>query len=110
VFYVFMAHQQSCHICTLCLLIILQPLKKLAHKDRITAICLSGEHICGGHLRLSPAERGEGKTVALTVLRGRGRRQRKMQSLVALELLDLLARSHIPQQNAVVVLSISPAA
>jgi hypothetical protein len=57
-------------------------------------------------------ERGEGvgKTVTLTVLRGRWRRQRKMQSPVSLELLEVLARSHIPQPNAVVVIILSAAA
>ncbi len=34
----------------------------------------------------------------------------KMQSPVSLELLELLARSHIPQPDAVVVLTIIPAA
>jgi hypothetical protein len=55
-------------------------------------------------LRLSPAERGEGvgKTVTVTVDRAELATFRKMWSPVALELLDLLARAHIPQPNAVV--------
>ena len=55
-------------------------------------------------LRLSPAERGKGvgKTVTLTVDRAKLATFRKMWSPVALELLELLARAHIPQPNAVV--------
>jgi len=49
-------------------------------------------------LRLSPGEGGKDGTLG------------KMQSPVALELLELLARSHIPQPDAVVVLKITPAA
>ena len=44
------------------------------------------------NLRLSPGEGGKDGTLG------------KMQSPVALELLELLARSHIPQPDAVVVL------
>jgi hypothetical protein len=51
-----------------------------------------------GALRLSPGEGGKDGTLG------------KMQSPVALELLELLARSHIPQPDAVVVLKITPAA
>jgi hypothetical protein len=55
-------------------------------------------------LRLSPAERGKGvvKTVTLMVDRAKLATFRKMWSPVALELLELLARAHIPQPNAVV--------
>jgi len=49
-------------------------------------------------LRLSPGEGGKDGTLG------------KMQSPVALELLELLARSHIPQPDAVVVLILTPAA
>ena len=63
------------------------------------------EHICMVvyaspplNLRLSPGEGGKDGTLG------------KMQSPVALELLELLARSHIPQPDAVVVLIITPAA
>ncbi len=42
--------------------------------------------------------------------RGRLATFRKMQSPVALELLELLARSHIPQPDAVVVSGNTPAA
>jgi hypothetical protein len=48
----------------------------------------------------SPPLSGEAKTVNYN---GFGR-QRKMQSPVALELLELLARSHIPQPNTVVAI------
>ena len=47
--------------------------------------------VATGRLRLSPAERGRLATF------------RKMQSPVALELLELLARSHIPQPDRPVV-------
>jgi hypothetical protein len=50
------------------------------------------------NLRLSPGEGGKDGTLG------------KMQSPVALELLELLARSHIPQPDAVVVLIATPAA
>ena len=50
------------------------------------------------NLRLSPGEGGKDGTLG------------KMQSPVALELLELLARSHIPQPDAVVVLIWTPAA
>ncbi len=62
------------------------------------------EHICNGRLRLSPPLRlspGEG---------GKDATLGKMQSPVALELLELLARSHIPQPDAVVVFECTPAA
>ena len=54
------------------------------------------------NLRLSPGDRGQhgGDTQTLG----------KMQSPVALELLELLARSHIPQPDAVVVYRKTPAA
>ena len=60
-----------------------------------------------GRLRLSPAERGVTKRFAKAAhlcpvkVRSRGRLAtfRKMQSPVALELLELLARSHIPQPD-----------
>ena len=42
--------------------------------------------------------------------RGKHATLSKMQSPVALELLELLARSHIPHTDAVVVLIITPAA
>ena len=50
------------------------------------------------NLRLSPGEGGQDATLG------------KMQSPVALELLELLARSHIPQPDAVVVLMKTSAA
>ena len=50
------------------------------------------------NLRLSPGEGGQDATLG------------KMQSPVALELLELLARSHIPQPDAVVVFTYTPAA
>ena len=50
------------------------------------------------NLRLSPPEGGQHATLG------------KMQSPVALELLELLARSHSPQPDAVVVLILTPAA
>ena len=50
------------------------------------------------NLRLSPGEGGKDGTLG------------KMQSPVALELLELLARSHIPQPDAVVTLPCMPAA
>jgi hypothetical protein len=50
------------------------------------------------NLRLSPGEGGKDATLG------------KMQSPVALELLELLARSHIPQPDAVVFLKGTPAA
>ena len=74
--------------------------------DRIAAIFSNvREHICMVvyaspplNLRLSPGEGGKDGTLG------------KMQSPVALELLELLARSHIPQPDAVVTLPFMPAA
>ena len=60
------------------------------------------------NLRLSPGERGETKKKKLD--RGKHATLGKMQSPVALELLELLARSHIPQPDAVVVWTKTPAA
>ena len=49
--YVFMAHQQSCQICTLCdNSSSVETLKKLARIDRITTIFLNvREHVCKGN-------------------------------------------------------------
>ena len=61
------------------------------------------EHICNGRLRLSPLN------LRLSPGRGRLATFRKMQSPMV-ELLELLARSHIPQPDAVVALTKTPAA
>ena len=62
-------------------------------------------------LRLSPGDRGQhatlrkkqpGETKKKKLDRGKHATLGKMQSPVALELLELLARSHIPQPDAVV--------
>jgi hypothetical protein len=72
-----------------------------------------------GALRLSPGDRGQhatlrkkqpGETKKKKLDRGKHATLGKMQSPVALELLELLARSHIPQPDAVVVVTKTPAA
>ena len=62
----------------------------------------------GGHATLRKKQPGETKKKKLD--RGKHATLGKMHSPVALELLELLARSHIPQPDAVVVLMITPAA
>ena len=62
-----------------------------AHTKHKTEPLLIIDFFSNGALRLSPGEGGKDATLG------------KMQSPVALELLELLARSHIPQPDAVVV-------
>jgi hypothetical protein len=90
-----------------------------------TAAIFSNVSVTGTTLRLSPPEstplldRGQhatlrkkqpGETKKKKLDRGKHATLGKMHSPVALELLELLARSHIPQPDAVVVLMITPAA
>ncbi len=73
--------------------------RKVDREDTIAAIFSNvREHIYNCRLRLSPGEGGKDGTLG------------KMQSPVALELPELLARSHIPKPDAVVVLTITPTA
>ena len=69
-----------------------------AHTKHKTEPLLIIDFFSNGALRLSPGEGGKDATLG------------KMQSPVALELLELLARSHIPQPDAVVVWTKTPAA
>jgi hypothetical protein len=92
--------------------VVLRPSDELPRIRRVeldatdeTAAIFSHVSFTDAPLRLSPAERGKGvgKTVTLTVDRAKLATFRKLRSPVALELLELLARAHIPQPNAVVV-------
>jgi len=73
------------------------------HRPDLTAAIFSNvrEHICNGRLRLCPRE----STPLPVKVRSRGRLAtfRKMQSPVALELLELLATVNIPQPDRLVV-------
>ncbi len=72
--------------------------RPIDRRDSITAIFLMSGNTYVTVVYASPPDRGRHATL------------RKMRSPVALEHLELLARSHIPQPDAVVVLTISPAA